>query len=131
VSQVTSLKSGVSDITIITDELALNAVSCNIQKQNRPNKTVTKYYQQKSIQSNGGLSDDNVSKEAVLTSIYGAVYHTADLVSAQVEELKKMKKIFLSEKQSGTIREGGMEFPCAPPATPTPGKSSCKGCSEI
>ncbi|XP_045162772.2 uncharacterized protein LOC123527412 isoform X2 [Mercenaria mercenaria] len=102
-----------------SEEISVNAVSCNLQLSHKLNKSVIKY-QQKNLYSTQGLSADSVSKEAVLTSIYGAVYHTADKVSAQAEELKKVKKIFLSEKQSGTIRESGMEFPCAPPATPTP-----------
>ena len=36
----------------------------------------------------------------------------------------KLIKVFLSEKQSGILKELGMEFPCAPPATPTPGMYS-------
>ncbi|KAL4221412.1 hypothetical protein ACF0H5_019670 [Mactra antiquata] len=101
-----------------TEELTLNAVSCNLQQIHKQNKSVPK--QHGKPHSHHGLSLETVSKEAVLTSIYGAVYSTADKVTAQAEELKKVKKVFLSDKQSGTIRENGMEFPCAPPATPTP-----------
>lgn len=118
-SQVCNLREDSEVGTINSEELSLSAVSCNLQL-NKPSKTVLKY-QQKDSATTKGLSSDAVSKEAVLTSIYGAVYQTADKVAAQAEELKKMKKIFLSDRQSGTIRESGMEFPCAPPATPTPG----------
>ena len=34
----------------------------------------------------------------------------------------KVTKIFLSDKHSGTVKDCGIEIPCAPPATPTPGK---------
>lgn len=100
-----------------TEDISISAVSCNLQEVQKPSKTVIKY----NHNSPSGNSSDLLSKQAVLTSIYGAVYHTADKVSVQMEQLKKVKKIFLSEKQSGTIKENGMEFPCAPPATPTPG----------
>jgi hypothetical protein len=106
------------DISNVNEDISVNAVSCNLQHVHRSSKTVIKYQHNSSSQ---GLSPDLLSKQAVLTSIYGAVYNTADKLSAQMEQFKKVKKIFLSEKQSGTIRENGMEFPCAPPATPTPG----------
>lgn len=119
-NQASKLKEA-SNVSISnTDELSLNAVSCNLQQSNKPGKAVIKY-QQKSSHTNRGISLDLVSKESVLNSIYGAVYNTAQQVAVQAEELKKNKKIFLSDRQSGTIRESGMEFPCAPPATPTPG----------
>ncbi|XP_041377526.1 protein PRRC2C-like [Gigantopelta aegis] len=34
--------------------------------------------------------------------------------------LKHAKKVFLSEKQSGSMKIEGIDVPCAPPATPTP-----------
>lgn len=37
-------------------------------------------------------------------------------------DLKKVTKVFLSEKQSSCLKECGILVPCAPPCTPTPGK---------
>lgn len=34
----------------------------------------------------------------------------------------RVTKVYQSDKQSGTMKELGVEFPCAPPATPLPGK---------
>lgn len=39
----------------------------------------------------------------------------------QAHEIARLTKIYLSEKHSGSLKDCGMEFPCAPPATPTPG----------
>lgn len=39
-------------------------------------------------------------------------------------DIARITKIYLSEKQSGVVRDCGMDVPCAPPATPLPGKSS-------
>ena len=36
------------------------------------------------------------------------------------QELRKLTKVYLSEKQSGKLQELGMDLPCAPPATPAP-----------
>lgn len=38
-------------------------------------------------------------------------------------DISKITKIYLSEKQSGVVRDCGMDVPCAPPATPLPGES--------
>ena len=37
-------------------------------------------------------------------------------------EISRITKIYLSEKQSGVVRDCGMDIPCAPPATPLPGE---------
>lgn len=39
-------------------------------------------------------------------------------------DISRITKIYLSEKQSGVVRDCGMDVPCAPPATPLPGESS-------
>ena len=44
-----------------------------------------------------------------------ALHHAAD-------ELVRVIKIFLSERQSSVITDMGKQIPCAPPATPMPGK---------
>ena len=36
------------------------------------------------------------------------------------QELRKLTKVYLSEKQSGKLQELGMDIPCAPPAIPAP-----------
>ena len=36
---------------------------------------------------------------------------------------KKATKVFLSQKQSSSVRDCGKLVPCAPPATPTPGNA--------
>lgn len=109
-----------SDSTAISNELTLNSVPCTLQQANRPIKPVLKS-QNRTHSEQGSLKESNDLKLSVLASIYGTVYETADKVTTQAESLKKVKKIYLSDKQSGTIKENGMEFPCAPPATPTPG----------
>ena len=108
----------ISDSDVIAgnnNELSLSAVPCLVQQANRSSKQILK------SQNRRNSNESNDQKLSVLSSIYGAVYETADKITAQVESLKKVKKIFLSDKQSGTLRENGMEYPCAPPATPTPG----------
>lgn len=40
----------------------------------------------------------------------------------QSDSANKVTKIYLSDKHSGTVKDCGIEIPCAPPATPTPGK---------
>ncbi|KAJ8320115.1 hypothetical protein KUTeg_001702, partial [Tegillarca granosa] len=44
----------------------------------------------------------------------------------QAHEIARLTKIYLSEKHSGSLKDCGMEFPCAPPATPTPEKEAQK-----
>ena len=39
-----------------------------------------------------------------------------------VEQVHRIVKVFCSDKHSGVLKELGMEVPCAPPATPTPGE---------
>lgn len=116
-----------SSTTNVNTDLCLSAVPCIVQS-NRPSKQMLKHHKHATNNSNFAPSLETNSQQphkmSVLTSIYGAVYETADKVTAQAEEMKKVKKIYLSDKQSGTLRENGMEFPCAPPATPTPGIST-------
>lgn len=38
-------------------------------------------------------------------------------------DISRITKIYLSEKQSGVVRDCGMDVPCAPPATPLPDPS--------
>lgn len=38
-------------------------------------------------------------------------------------DIARITKIYLSEKQSGVVRDCGMDVPCAPPATPLPDPS--------
>ncbi|XP_076087201.1 uncharacterized protein LOC143057717 isoform X1 [Mytilus galloprovincialis] len=38
----------------------------------------------------------------------------------QSDSANKVTKIYLSDKHSGTVKDCGVEIPCAPPATPTP-----------
>lgn len=46
--------------------------------------------------------------------------------SAAAQYWGRLINIYLSEKQSGSLRdkESGTEYPCAPPATPTPGETN-------
>lgn len=101
-----------------TEQLTLNAVSCNLQKlPRRSEKTVTNYRERP---THSGHLAELTSNENTLTSIYGRIYRTAAKITDQAEQLKKVTKIYFSDKQSGTLRENGFEFPCAPPVTPTP-----------
>jgi len=108
-------------------ELTLTAISCAMQQVKKTSKPTLRYNNNNSRiaepqTSTNGLSDDSLSnKELVLSSIYAPVIQTTDRTPAHIDALQKVKKIFLSEKQSGTIRENGRDYPCAPPATPTPG----------
>ncbi|KAH3790140.1 uncharacterized protein LOC127841824 isoform X1 [Dreissena polymorpha] len=101
-------------------ELAVNAVPCSVQQQT--NRTRLKYNHNDSheIGPTEHHTKNELSKESVLASIYGPVFNTANKTAAQADELKKVKKIYLSEKQSGVIKDKGMEYPCAPPTTPAP-----------
>ena len=68
------------------------------------------------------VTPSSLSKESTLAAIYGPQNSIPQRAFTNAEDFRKVKKIFLSEKQSGTLKESGMEFPCAPPATPVPGK---------
>ena len=104
--------------TANTDQLlVLNAKPCNVHRTQ--DVVSPSGSQQKHLHP--VLSADMASRQASLEAIYGAMHKTANRITAQVEELKKVKKIFLSDRQSGNIKESGMEYPCAPPATPNPG----------
>ncbi|KAL3861928.1 hypothetical protein ACJMK2_007939 [Sinanodonta woodiana] len=63
-------------------------------------------------------SDSKViqNTETTLSAIYGRPQSS---YQKQVEA-SRIRKVFLSEKQSGSIKESGLEIPCAPPVTPMP-----------
>ena len=54
----------------------------------------------------------------------GTPSSTASSLLPPGEKEKKLTKIYLSQKQSGVIKDCGTSVPCAPPATPTPGEES-------
>ncbi|KAK3587307.1 hypothetical protein CHS0354_011288 [Potamilus streckersoni] len=54
--------------------------------------------------------------ETTLSAIYGRPQSSYQ----KNVEAARVRKVFLSEKQSGSIKESGMEIPCAPPVTPMP-----------
>ena len=75
--------------------------------------------------------EENMNKLQVLpkvmsTKSQAAEYNTVTLLKKEPYLSSsvpvKVTKVFLSERQSGTLKEQGYEFPCAPPATPVPGK---------
>jgi len=74
-------------------------------------------------------SPPTVSKSSVSVEYSGSPksfimpnYNTRAMYGGSSTQETKMVKVFLSEKHSGTMKDCGMEFPCAPPVTPTPGK---------
>ena len=110
-----------SPVTI--NQFTLTAKPCNLPQMNTENVSVVMQgtsVKQKTVNS----SKEFVSKESTLASIYGPQNNIPQRAFSNAEDFRKVKKIFLSEKQSGTLKENGMEFPCAPPATPIPGKIS-------
>lgn len=57
------------------------------------------------------------------STVNGPSRHTSvnSSVDTALKEPVKLTKVYLSDRQSGILKEMGFEFPCAPPATPTPG----------
>lgn len=101
-----------------TNQFTLTAKSCNLPHMNTDNSSST--VQETSVNPKAA-HPNSVSKESTLTAIYGPHNNIPPRAFSNAEDFRKVKKIFLSEKQSGTLKENGMEFPCAPPATPMPG----------
>ena len=55
-------------------------------------------------------------------SPYGILHQRPERPQREPEVIKRFTKVYLSDKQSKNLKELGMEFPMAPPATPLPGK---------
>ncbi|XP_061197398.1 uncharacterized protein LOC133205574 isoform X2 [Saccostrea echinata] len=68
------------------------------------------------------VKTDTTLRTSVSESLQSAksVYSSSRVNHA---EIARITKIYLSEKQSGVVRDCGMEVPCAPPATPLPDPS--------
>lgn len=65
-------------------------------------------------------SVESMSHFALKTSPYNGTLHTFGKKDDNI--IKRMTKVYLSDKHSKNIKELGMEFPGAPPVTPLPGK---------
>lgn len=70
--------------------------------------------QEPSVHTSSGSDLLNTSKSLLHNENRVTYYQTS------VNEVAKVTKVYLSEKHSGTMKDLGMEYPCAPPATPTP-----------
>ncbi|OWF40296.1 uncharacterized protein LOC110463964 [Mizuhopecten yessoensis] len=84
-----------------------------------PQMTMNSLVQQNSSQEPGiqmspGSDLLNTSKSYLHNENRVTYYQTS------ANEIAKVTKVYLSEKHSGTMKDCGMEYPCAPPATPTP-----------
>ncbi|XP_062620467.1 uncharacterized protein LOC134282051 isoform X2 [Saccostrea cucullata] len=68
------------------------------------------------------VKTESIVRTSVSESLQSAksVYSSSRVNHA---EIARITKIYLSEKQSGVVRDCGMEVPCAPPATPLPDPS--------
>ena len=109
-----------SSPVFMTNSVNLTTKSSNLPQMNTENVHVVMHgnsVKQKNVSS----SKECVSKESSLAAIYGPQNNIPQRAYSNADDFRKVKKIFLSEKQSGTLKENGMEFPCAPPATPVPG----------
>ncbi|XP_060071404.1 uncharacterized protein LOC132551294 [Ylistrum balloti] len=88
--------------------------------QNRlPQMTINNLVQQSSNQE----PSVHMSATSDLLSTPKSCLHNENRVTyyqTSVNEIAKITKVYLSEKHSGTMKDCGMEYPCAPPATPTP-----------
>ncbi|WAR14445.1 hypothetical protein MAR_004550 [Mya arenaria] len=105
-------------------ELTLTAFTCAVQQaKSQSNKPTIKYHNSLSPTAKVLSDNDYKSKEAGLASIYAPVFQTADKVSAQVEELKKVKKIFLPVQSE----KAEQSFPAHPQPHPLQSQRAVKG----
>ena len=110
-----------------TNQFTLTAKSCHLPQMNTVNlETSASVIREnsaklKDTQSVITRDDMAVSKESTLSAIYGPQNNVPSRAFSNADDFRRIKKIFLSERQSGTLKESGMEYPCAPPATPMPG----------
>ncbi|XP_033763700.1 uncharacterized protein LOC117344926 [Pecten maximus] len=84
-----------------------------------PQMTINNLVQQNSSQE----PSVHMSSGSDLLSTSKSFLHNENRVTyyqTSVNEITKVTKVYLSEKHSGTMKDCGMEYPCAPPATPTP-----------
>lgn len=98
--------------------------------QNMHVPTVRKFHPGNSAEAGvkphkAGNSLEGNGKKATTNGVEtgGKLVHNADNRTANNVDgpsAKKTTKVFLSEKQSRSLRECGVLVPCAPPATPTP-----------
>ena len=103
----------------------LTAKSCHLPQMNHENlTTVIPEHSANQRDTQSPRDDTCISKESTLTAIYGPQNNIPHRAFNNADDFRKIKKIFLSERQSGTLKESGMEFPCAPPTTPMPGNLS-------
>ena len=63
-------------------------------------------------------STDSLHHAKTLKTPYG-VFHAKH--NKEQDVVRRLTKVYLSERQSKNMKELGMEFPMAPPATPLPG----------
>ncbi|KAL5013382.1 hypothetical protein ScPMuIL_007652 [Solemya velum] len=101
--------STISTITQLASAFSLNAAFSSMSKPLNLPKMRTNHV----VERNENLVGSDTSKNTFIFPSYPQ-YSTAN------SEVARVIKIYLSEKQSGVIRDCGMEVPCAPPATPTP-----------
>ncbi|XP_033641866.1 uncharacterized protein LOC117302165 [Asterias rubens] len=103
------------------------------KKTVKPNKE-EKDYNMKIINSFNKISSETIGSKLLETVEHDPVMY-GSRVSPRIpgvggglhaghhrgrDDVSKVTKVFLSEKQSGNLRELGCILPCAPPGTPTP-----------
>lgn len=85
-------------------------------------KTLTSNTPTSKIQSPFRASVENAMAEYTKKSQASVTQSMNQRRKVSNEESPKTTKVYLSEKQSGVLSDCGVNFPCAPPATPTAGK---------
>ena len=123
-----SLPEKPSSPILTTNQFTLTAKSCHLPQMNTETLTsvitgTENLANHKDAQPT--REDTAVSKERTLSAIYGPQNSVPSRTFSNADDFRRIKKIFLSERQSGTLKESGMEYPCAPPVTPMPGNFSC------
>ncbi|XP_003729772.2 uncharacterized protein LOC100891071 [Strongylocentrotus purpuratus] len=116
----TSRKSKVKDSSSGTSsQVSLTTVALEKRSNATTPRAITK-------QSRSEASDSMPTPRQVLehaASVYGSGNHIHVRLSNKFrssESERSMKKVFLSEKQSSMLKDGGKGVPCAPPTSPTP-----------
>lgn len=96
----------------------------NLTKPSLITKTYTVSKSMNQMPRSQNLKGDNRTKSCSSTSPSPIQLTRRSLAQAENVYLQRVTKVYLSEKHSGVIKDEGLEMPCAPPATPTPGETN-------
>jgi hypothetical protein len=95
--------------------------SKSVSSGNR-SQTNTKHVSLPQMTNNFMVKTDSSVKTSHSENIQSAKSFVYPSSRVNHAEIARITKIYLSEKQSGVVKDCGMEVPCAPPATPLPGE---------